>query len=167
MATDEQLRNTPIIVHSLPAVTCDLESLNLDTIIDVKKYSLKLKLLRVTALVMRFVTQLKERASKDNYSDTLVMDLREVECRWVKSIQRKSFAEEYRTLLSGESVIYKGQLILYLNDDFIICCRGRLNQSDLPSTANNPILLPTKHGLQSFWSSLNILRYIMMGHQQH
>ena len=74
------------------------------------------------------------------------MDLREAESRWVKSIQRSSFAEEYRRLLSGESVIYKGQLILYLNDDFVICCRGRLNQSDLPSNTKNPILLPTKHG---------------------
>ena len=64
----------------------------------------------------------------------------------MKSIQRHSFAEEYQRLLSGESVIYKGQLILYLNEDFVICCRGRLNQSDLPSTMKNPILLPTKHG---------------------
>ena len=35
VATDEQVRNSPIIVHALPAVTWDLESLNLDTIMDV------------------------------------------------------------------------------------------------------------------------------------
>ena len=146
LATDEQARNIHPIVHSLTAVTYDLEFLNLDMIIDVKRYSSKLKLLRVTALVMKFVTQLKEKATEVNHRDTIVMDLREAESRWVKSIQRSSFAEEYRRLLSGESVIYKGQLILYLNDDFVICCRGRLNQSDLPSNTKNPILLPTKHG---------------------
>jgi len=81
---------------------------------------------------MKFVTQLKEKATEINHRDNIVMDLREAESRWVKSIQRTSFAEECQGLLSGESVIYKGQLILYLNDDFVICCRGRLNQSDLP-----------------------------------
>ena len=95
---------------------------------------------------MKFVTQLKEKATEINHRDNIVMDLREAESRWVKSIQRTSFAEECQGLLSGESVIYKGQLILYLNDDFVICCRGLLNQSDLPSNMKNPILLPTKHG---------------------
>ena len=92
MATDEQVRNIHPVVHSLPAVTYDLESLNLDTIIDVKRYRSKLKLLRVTALVMKFVTQLKEKATEVNHHDTIVMDLREAESRWVKSIQRSSFA---------------------------------------------------------------------------
>ena len=52
------------------------------------------------------------------------MYLREAESRLMKSIQRNSFTEEYRRPLSGESVIYKVQLILFLNDDFVICCRG-------------------------------------------
>ena len=130
MATDEQVRNLPIVVHALPAVTYDLESLNLDTIMDVKKYSSKLKLLRVTALVLKFVTQLKVKTSGSSHHNTDVMDLREAESQWVKSIQKHSFAEEYRRLLSGESVIYTGQLILYLNEDFVICCRGRLNQRE-------------------------------------
>ena len=60
-------------------MTCDLESLNLDAIMDVKRYSSKLKLLRVTALVMKFVAQLKERATEVNHHDFIVMDLREAE----------------------------------------------------------------------------------------
>ena len=110
---------------------------------------------------MKFVTQLKEKANEVNHRDTIVMDLREAESRWVKSIQRNSFTEEYRKLLSGESVIHKGQLILYLNDDFVICCRGRLNQSDLPSNMKNPILLPTIVCLRSPHGSfsLNNFRY--------
>ena len=63
----------------------------------------------------------------------------------VKSIQKNTFTEEYRRLLARETVIYKGQLILILNNDHTICCRGCLNQSDLPSSMKNPILLPTKH----------------------
>ena len=95
LATDEQVRNIHFIVHSLPAVTYDLESLNLDMIIDVRRYSSRLKLLRVTALVMKFVTQLKEKATEVNHRDTIAMYLREAESRWVKSIQRSSFADSY------------------------------------------------------------------------
>jgi len=73
------------------------------------------------------------------------MYFRETESRWVKSIQRHSFAEEFQRLLSGESVSHKGQLILYLYDDFVTCCWGHLNQADLPSSIRNPILLPNKH----------------------
>ena len=40
---------------------------------------------------------------------------------------------------------HKRQLILYLYDDFVICCWDHLNQADLPSSIRNPILLPNKH----------------------
>ena len=62
-----------------------------------------------------------------------------------KLIQGNTFTEEYRRLLSGEIVIYKGWLILFLNDDHTICCRGHLNQSDLPSSMKTPVFPPTKH----------------------
>ena len=44
IAADEQERNPPTIVHALPAVTDDLESLNLDAVIDPGRYSFKPKL---------------------------------------------------------------------------------------------------------------------------
>ena len=42
-------------------------------------------------------------------------------------------------------MVYKGQLISFLNESHMICCKGCLNQSDLPLGMKNPILLPTKH----------------------
>ena len=75
----------------------------------------------------------------------IAAELKEAEDRWMKLIQKNTFTEEYQRLLSGETVIYKQQLIIFLNDDHIICCRGHLNQADLPSSMKNPVLLPTKH----------------------
>jgi len=43
------------------------------------------------------------------------------------------------------TVIYKGYLNLFLNDDKLICCKGRLDHGDLPVNSKNPVLVPTKH----------------------
>ena len=85
-ATDEQVKIPPVIVHTLPTVTDGLESLNLDAMFDVGRYSCKLKLLRVTALVLKFIRLLKQKASRGSGSGITVAELREAEDRWVKSI---------------------------------------------------------------------------------
>ena len=144
-AHKEEVRNPPEMVYSLPTLTSTLGPLNLEAIIDIERYSSKLKLLRVTALVLRFVTKLQSRDQEDDGRGPTATELKEAEDRWVKSIQRNMFQEEYRKLLSGSTVIYKGQLILFLNNDHFICCKGCLNQSDLPTSMKNPLLIPTKH----------------------
>ena len=141
-AHKEQVRDPPEIVVSLPTFTPAQNYLNLKAIIDIERYSSKLKLLRVTALVRRFVTYLQSRHREDNVRGPTAAELKEAEDQWVRSIQKNVFTEQYRELLAGGTVIYKGQLILFLNDDHFICCKGRLNQSDL---MKNPLLLPTKH----------------------
>ena len=55
----------------------------------------------------------------------MATELKEVECLWVKHIQRSMFTEENRQLLAGDTVIYKGQLILMSNDQHLM---GHLNQ---------------------------------------
>ena len=137
-AHKEQVRDPPEIVVSLPTFTPAQNYLNLEAIIDIERYSSKLKLLRVTALVRRFVTYLQSRHREDNVRGPTAAELKEAEDQWVGSIQKNVFTEQYRELLAGGTVIYKGQLILILNDDHFICCKGRLNQSDLPTSMKNP-----------------------------
>jgi len=43
VANDEQVKNSLIVVHALTALTYDLESLNLDEIMDARRYRLKHK----------------------------------------------------------------------------------------------------------------------------
>jgi len=42
------------------------------------------------------------------------------------------------------------QIILYLDDQVIVCCKERLGESSLSEGTNNPILLPTKHNFTGF-----------------
>ena len=46
-------------------------------------------------------------------------------------------------------------------DRHLICCKGHLNQSDLPDNAKNPVLLPTKH---HFTELLTIKRHRAVHH---
>ena len=144
-ADKEQVRNPSEIVYSLSTITPTLSSLNLEAIIDIERYSYKLILSRVTAMVLRFVACVQSRYHGDNERGPTATELREAEDQWVKSIQRNTSKEEYQRLLSGGTVIYKGQLILFLNDDHFIHCKGYLNQSDLPTGMKTPLLMPTKH----------------------
>ena len=143
-AQEEQMKSPPEVIHSLPTLTTAKDTLNLEDIIDINKYSSKLRLLKVTALVVKFVACLKP-GPRRRALEVTATELKEAECLWVQSIQRSTFTEEYRWLLAGDTVVYKSQLILMLNDQHLICCKGRLNQSDLPDDTKNPILLPTKH----------------------
>ena len=146
-AHEEQVRSSPDTVHSLPSVTPNRSIINLEAIMNIERYSSKLRLLRVTSFVLRFVANLKARnqARDKDRRDLSAAELKEAEDLWVKSIQRNAFMEEHQRLLNGDTVHYKGQLVLFLNDEHKICCKSRLNQSELPSSMTNPVLLPTKH----------------------
>ena len=52
-AHEELVRNPPGIVHSLPTLNAPMGSIDLEAVIDIERYSSNLKLLRVTALVLR------------------------------------------------------------------------------------------------------------------
>lgn len=73
------------------------------------------------------------------------VDLRRAEEAWVRSIQLNSFPNEYGKLVSENNLVYKSQLILFLAEDKLICCRGRLNEAKLSFQIKNPLLLPTHH----------------------
>ena len=133
----ELLKNTPILVHFLLLnASEDGGRADLDAIIDIQRYSRKLKLLRVTGWVFK----LDQTVDKN----VTAIELTEAELKWLKSIQQVAFGTEYKELLSGKNVVYNCQLILFL-DNGIIRCRGRVNKAHLPTSAKNPVLLPEKH----------------------
>ena len=106
---------------------------------DVSRYRSLFKLIRVTGLVLKFTALLKNRQTKGpNILNT--EDLRRAEDVWVTSIQMKSFPDEYSKLVSREVVVYRSQLVLFLSEEGLIHCKGRLNEINLPSHTKNPIL---------------------------
>ena len=74
-------------------------------------------------------------------------NLIEAENLWIRNIQTTAFQEELQglnTRQKNSNQLIK-QLNLYSNDNKLIRCQGRLENADVPTEANNPILLPSRH----------------------
>ena len=144
IADEELIRNPPLITHSLVSAADEHPTCTVSDVIDITRYSSRLKVLRVTAWVLKFVRLF--RSEERNINRKLeASDLKEAECMWIRDIQKNCFTNEYRELMSGKKIIYNNQLKLSVNEDHLICCQGRLDNADLPLPWKNPVLLPTKH----------------------
>ena len=96
-ANKELIKNSPAIIHSLVNTSHqgDTKPINLEEIISVKRFSTRLKLLRVTALVLKFKKLLKTAADR---SETRVTaeDMSMAETLWTKTIQLQSFPKSVK-----------------------------------------------------------------------
>ena len=152
----------PTITRSLNTVSNRAPILNIETIMDCKRYSTKTKLLRVTALVKRFIDNARGRRSAS--VELTAEDLRAAEKLWIKSIQPNSFVEEEQYLLGvnkKEPMLVK-QLGLFQDQEDKIRCHGRIDRSSLSPSAKQPVLLPTKHPFTELIIRLITKRFIIM-----
>ena len=102
-----------------------------------KCFSTRQKLLRVTALVLKFQKLLKTAADK---SETRVT----AEGRST-TVQLQFFLQEFQALARAKKEVTLKQLNLYQDREGVLRCKGRLGESSVPAPANDPILLPSKH----------------------
>ncbi len=134
----------PQITRSLANASAQ-SKVNLDEFIDCTRFSSKTKLLRVTAYAMRFINIVKriERTSGELTAD----ELRNAEKLWVRSVQYSCFQEEHDHLsgLNTREPQLVKQLGLFEDEEGIIRCQGRINQSSVPQSSKQPVLLPSKH----------------------
>ena len=146
IADEEVVKKPTIITHSLVSLSEHEGAPNLSKLIDIARHSSKLKLLRVTGWVLKFVTHLQARDKNGITCRLQAEDLKKAEIAWIKHIQMQCFVEEYNALVLGKkgTVVYKHQL-LFINEDKLICCKGRLEYADVSVCAKNPVLLPNKH----------------------
>lgn len=117
-ADEEIVKNPSVTTHSLVSLSERDGTPNLSNLIDIKGYGSKLKLLRVTGWVWKFVVMLKTKDKNTVTGKLDADDLRRAETVWIKHIQRQCFAEEYNALVSSkaDTVVHKHQL-LFMNDD--------------------------------------------------
>ena len=149
----ETAKNEPIITHSLVNTSVyDLIDQRIDKIIDIERYNNITKLLRISAYVIRFVNNLKTRAQGKSHRDLnklTAAELKTAENLWIKSVQASSFAKErsFMTRKDFKSTppVRITQFGLFLDDEGVIKCKGRINNAPLPALTKNPILLPAKH----------------------
>ena len=76
-----------------------------------------------------------------------------MQTRWVSQCQKEVYDNEMNNIRSHSSSIKKiplvRQLRLFLDEDGLIRCGGRIHNTPLSEYAKFPILLPPKHMLTS------------------
>ena len=143
-ADKELMKNIPDVTHSLIAASRDdRTSVNLEQIMKIRNFGSRIKLLRTTGYVFRFIATLKNGKRADQIELT-ASEYSMADSMWTQTIQASLFPLELQRLNNGESPVYLKQLMLYL-DEKLIHCHGRINHSALSSTSKTPVLLPSNH----------------------
>lgn len=151
-ALTELVKSPQARTHVLAVVSGN--TLNLFDIIDCQKFSSLNRLLRVTARVLHFVEMIRGRtndaspASEHCNSMLGATELNRAEVLWIRCVQAQAFEKEIAYLkgstTTGKSP-YVDQFGLFLDDQNLLRCKGRINEAKLSITEKNPILLPSKH----------------------
>ena len=121
-------------------------------VIDIKKFSIYRKLIRVTAYVIRFINlckaKLRTSRSLSSIKPLTVPELQEAEKLWLLSCQSTSYHAEITSLKSKDkrTTLVK-QLQLFLDQEGFIRCGGRIHNAPLTELTRFPYLLPAKHPL--------------------
>ena len=138
-------KERPKIVRSLNTISHNVSFPNIDAVMDCQRYGSMTKLLRVTALVKRFIETARGR--RPVIVEVTAQELRAAEKLWINTIQANNFEEERQHLLGVNSkmVPLVKQFGLFLDEEGTIRCRGRIDESSLSLSAKQPVLLPTKH----------------------
>lgn len=112
----------------------------LDKVIDCKRHSRLSKLLRITALVCKFINILKARVTDKAKISVEIStdDINEAENLWIKNIQAGLLSTHQFGNWEREFGIYRDHEGNYR-------CGGRLKNADLTRSEKNPILLDKEH----------------------
>ena len=139
MEESEEIGQERKKAHVLAAVVEEPHDIN--QISDVNQYSKLGKLLRVTAYVLRFIRNVKdkEKGSELSHGRLSVSEVRQAEKHWIRQIQ---------TTLRYDGTF--GKIASQLNIvemDGILVCKGRFDNLDMPIESKYPIYLPKEHKL--------------------
>ena len=114
---------------------------SLSNIINCKDCSSLDRLLRVTAIVLKFIKMLKSRVKGEHppiTADVTTSDIELAQILWIKELQdQMEVTEKFRS--------WNRDLNLFTDGNGLLRCKGRLSNSDLPYSARFPILLDAAH----------------------
>ena len=105
-----------------------------------ENYSSFTKLIRVTALVIRFINKLRKTEIVQRPLSS--SELKKAENMWVVYIQRKNFYDTHEAIVNGKSNNLQKQLGVYIDDEGILRCKGRIDEARISESARRPVLLP-------------------------
>lgn len=113
---------------------------SIENLLKPSKYSKLETLLRVTAYVQRFVDNVKRSLKGEEILKGLLTaeELDVAEKSWIKHVQASlTKLPKYNKM--------KRSLSLFVDDEQLIRCHGRIEKSNLPNETKFPMLLPSDH----------------------
>lgn len=117
-------------------------------IIDYKRFSSFIKLLRVIAYVLRFSANTRFNVENRKYGPITTMETNQAKVVLIKLVQCKEFKDELKTLRNGNKIARTSKLIAlhpYLDKKDILRVGGRLKHATILENSKHPILLPASH----------------------
>ena len=128
------------LTHSL--VTVEVQRPSLSELIIPERYSSSYRLFHVTALVLKFISCLRDRVGPSTPSSNILTqsDLDKARLYWIKDCQ--SHLQEDKRFPT-----WKRQLGLFIDENGVLRCGGRMSNSCLSPAQQNPILLDKHHHL--------------------
>ena len=136
-----------------PSVVFETKIVALDRLVDnfvlaklLARVSTLSRLPQITAWIERFLQnarqpQLRQQAA----ADLTAQEMASARLWWIRHVQQIHFAPPLPALLNKRQHPLIHQLDLFIGDDGLLRCGGRLKHAELPPTADHPILLPTEH----------------------
>ena len=106
--------------------------------IKIENYSTVSKLLRVTAYCLRFIRNVRRKNIKNKTLSKEEID--EAEVMWTKYVQKKHFENDGSD--NGKQSNLRRQLGVFVDENGLLRCRGRIGNADISEGAKTPILLP-------------------------
>ena len=94
----------------------------------------------MTSRVGRFIKKLKRNLINTGPIQTSEMDY--AEKLWIAHIQSLHYSGLLESIKESKPNNLKAQLGVYIDEDGLLRCHGRLGSSDLDETAKRPLLLP-------------------------
>ncbi|XP_065893435.1 uncharacterized protein [Dysidea avara] len=129
-------------------------ALGLHCIMSINNYSTLHKVLAVTALVFRFIGNLRKHSSEQRQVGPLeAEELNKARLNWIKNTQQVTYRKEITNLQlisinpKTSWVLLVQQLRLFLDKRGFLRCGGRIHKAPLNETTRFPYLLPSKHPL--------------------
>ena len=115
------------------------EEKKVSNVVNLERHGSLARLLRVTAYVMRFVSNLKKKRDgmQRNVRRLSVEEIEIAERLWIEDVQQSLKKREDFEKISVQLGV--------VNEDGMMVCRGRLGNSDLDFRSKYPILLPKSH----------------------
>ena len=130
--------------------TNELESIiGISEIIAANNYNSYKRLIRVTGYVLRFISNCRTRSTERKNGPLQTEEIQRGTVLWIKCCQETSYRQELMELNDKRKrrSPRSRQLNLFLDNDGLIRCKGRIHNAPIPESAKFPYLIPANHRL--------------------